>query len=235
MARRIPETRFEDLAAAAARVFTRSGYKQSQMSEIAKEMGVSAGTLYLYVEGKEALLEMVLRHSVGRFQLPPAKVPIPKPEPGATLVMLQEGLEETAIWPNLVTALAQTKFRGSIESEIASIVRELYDLMWQYRTALLLLSRCSVDWPEFANVVTGGVRSSLQLALQRYLDMRVASKHVRALPSPQLTAVFLVETLTWWTLERPAAPNYKHLGDDECRDMVVDQLLHSLLPAPRKS
>lgn len=50
-----PETWLSDLLTAATKVFIAGGYHRAQMADIAHEMGVSQGTLYTYVESKEAL------------------------------------------------------------------------------------------------------------------------------------------------------------------------------------
>jgi AcrR family transcriptional regulator len=42
-------------------VFSRRGYRRTQMAEVAREMGVSPGNLYNYAEGKDALFHLVLR------------------------------------------------------------------------------------------------------------------------------------------------------------------------------
>ena len=55
MVRRVPESRLEDLLACATRVFIAQGYRRTQMSDVAEALGVAKGTLYLYVESKQAL------------------------------------------------------------------------------------------------------------------------------------------------------------------------------------
>ena len=52
MARKRPEGRLDQLLNCATRVFIEKGYRRTQMADVAREMGVSAGTLYGYVEGK---------------------------------------------------------------------------------------------------------------------------------------------------------------------------------------
>ena len=63
MARSIPKDRFQDLLEAATAVFLEQGYRRTQMADVAARMGVAKGTLYLYVESKDALFDAVLRHA----------------------------------------------------------------------------------------------------------------------------------------------------------------------------
>ena len=50
---------------AALELFVEQGFAATRIQEIAKQAGVSKGTVYLYFESKEALLEAVVRESVG--------------------------------------------------------------------------------------------------------------------------------------------------------------------------
>jgi AcrR family transcriptional regulator len=53
---RRPAKRSEEISAAALRVFARRGLHQTTLDEVAKEAGVSKGTIYLYFKNKEDLL-----------------------------------------------------------------------------------------------------------------------------------------------------------------------------------
>src|SRR5438093_4646249 len=63
MARRFPDDRFERLIDCAADVFIDRGYRRTQMADVAAALGVARGTLYLYVESKEALFDLVARYA----------------------------------------------------------------------------------------------------------------------------------------------------------------------------
>ena len=60
MARKRPEGRLDQLLDCATRVFIDKGYRRTQMADVAREMGVSAGALYGYVESKEALFHLLI-------------------------------------------------------------------------------------------------------------------------------------------------------------------------------
>ena len=90
-------TTLSEIAEAALNHISRHGFKQTQMSDIAKATGTSAGTLYLYVENKEALLALT-----SSFLLNPAELeasPLPFKAPG-NLVSGQAGLRASGICPS---------------------------------------------------------------------------------------------------------------------------------------
>jgi len=63
MPRAIPESRLQDLLACATRVFIDQGYRRTQVADIASALGVAKGSVYLYVESKEALFYAALRYA----------------------------------------------------------------------------------------------------------------------------------------------------------------------------
>ena len=63
LARIIPTQRYHELLEAATAVFIAQGYRGTQMRDVAREMGLSSGTLYGYVVSKEALFSEVLLYA----------------------------------------------------------------------------------------------------------------------------------------------------------------------------
>ena len=57
MARQTDPSRREAILDAARAVFREDGYTNARMSDIAKQAGVASGTLYLYFESKEGLVQ----------------------------------------------------------------------------------------------------------------------------------------------------------------------------------
>jgi TetR/AcrR family fatty acid metabolism transcriptional regulator len=52
---------------AAIRVFARKGYFNSRVSDIAREAGIAAGTIYLYFDTKEQILVTLFREKMAEF------------------------------------------------------------------------------------------------------------------------------------------------------------------------
>jgi len=62
MPRVVPEYKEEAknrIVSAANQVFAEKGYRQATMDDVAKKIGVSKGTLYLYFASKEELFEEI--------------------------------------------------------------------------------------------------------------------------------------------------------------------------------
>ena len=69
-AKRSAHERFPEVIAAAVRVFARDGYRSAHMSDVAREAGLSEAALYRYVDGKEDLFVLAIRHALLLEPLP---------------------------------------------------------------------------------------------------------------------------------------------------------------------
>ena len=59
------QARPSEILDAALKVFAAKGYAAARMEDIAREAGVTKGTIYLYFENKEAVFKSLVRESIG--------------------------------------------------------------------------------------------------------------------------------------------------------------------------
>jgi TetR/AcrR family fatty acid metabolism transcriptional regulator len=57
----------QQIIAAAVRIFARKGYWNARVSDIAREAGIAAGTIYLYFDTKEDILVTLFRQKMDGF------------------------------------------------------------------------------------------------------------------------------------------------------------------------
>ncbi len=62
------EEKLASIYEAALRVFARYGYRRTRVEDIADELGMTKGNLYLYVENKRDLYEKAVAHGLLRWQ-----------------------------------------------------------------------------------------------------------------------------------------------------------------------
>src|SRR5258707_804572 len=119
MARKTPPDRLSQLVECATRVFIEQGYRRTQMADIAEALGVAKGTLYLYVESKDALFDLVARCADGAHPLPQlSALPLAAPAPGATVAYVRDRLAADQEIPALSAALRRTRVRD-VRAELA--------------------------------------------------------------------------------------------------------------------
>lgn len=225
--------RLRELVEAALGVFCRQGYERAQVADVAKVMGVAAGTIYLYVEGKEALFDLVIRHTAAEDPewLDDIEVPVPTPEPGSTLEFLRGVFGRKGQWPLLAAAL---KLPAAVEprAELDGVVREQYRLMARHRRGLMLLMRSALEFPGLSEVFVLGLRKRLLEGLGQYLTLRIAAGQVRSLVDVAATAAVITQTIAWANLQRPFDPGLNALAEEAVENATVDLIVAGLFQPP---
>ncbi len=194
MPRRRPPDRLDQILEAATRVFGRTGLENSKMSDVATEAGVSQGTLYNYVESKEALFRLLLDRGVGSPKPAASALPLKSPSVGALALRMDEAIAATFALPHLDAALARRRVTDAA-AELSEVIDELYDRTLATRQAADVLERSARDVPELAAVFYGKVRRNLFDRLERLFSRRIASGHYHD-RDPRVLARFVVETVT---------------------------------------
>jgi AcrR family transcriptional regulator len=237
MARPRREGRFRQLRDAALTVFAAKGLRRARMADVAEAMGVATGSLYNWVESKEALFHWLVELGAAGAVDEPAQLPVPTPPPGATEARLRAQLAEGMRLPALEAALARRRV-GDARTELHGIVRELYERVWRTRGILSAIERSAIDEPELFDVYFRGARRALFAALERYVARRAKSGHFAKVGDAAVAARFVVETVTWFGRHRFGDPDPDLLPDsDAVREEVVRRVVASFVPdrAPRRA
>jgi len=230
MARAIPADRFQQLVDCATQVFIEQGYARTQMADVAEAMGVAKGTLYLYVESKEALFDLVVRSLHPEHPVTtPSKLPHPTPRPGATQQYLRKRVAKQAPSPALLTALARKRVADP-RAELAEVIREIYRSLSRNRRGIKLMDRSAQFHPELAAVWFDGGRGALIRGLSSYLKSRIERQLFRPVPDTDVAARVILETLVTWAVHRHWDPSPQKIDDQIAEDTVVQFIVGGLTP-----
>ena len=165
MARRRPPDRFQQLWDAALRVFGRKGLRRARMADIARDMGVSPGSLYNYVESKEALFAwLVERGGEPGPVVAPARLPLPTPAAGRARARLRERLDAGFRLARLDAALARRRVVDA-RGELDGILREFWELVVRTRGPIAVVERSALDLPDLFAIWFVGARRAFFCAL----------------------------------------------------------------------
>ena len=117
----------QQIIAAAVRVFARRGYFNARVSDIAREAGIAAGTIYLYFDTKEDILVTLFRQKMEGFVQAARKAVGSEPDAESKLRRLVamhfsilEEDPELAEVVQLELRQGQKLFRGPATHEIAA-------------------------------------------------------------------------------------------------------------------
>lgn len=146
MPRKRAPFRFDDLIEAATDVFIQEGFARARMERIAREARSAAGTIYLYVEGKEALFDLALRRSLEDPTARDLPLPVTNPSRDELLERFGRCLHAVCHLPGLWMA-SERQGGEPEEGELEGLLRETWGWLARYRRAVLLVRASAADWP----------------------------------------------------------------------------------------
>jgi AcrR family transcriptional regulator len=233
--KRSAQERFGEVIAAAVRVFTRDGYRAARMSDVAREAGLSEAALYRYVESKEGLFVLAIRHALLLEELPPEGVPagphfpLKPPSLAQMILKAREFVAAEVPFGSLAMALHGPQ-AADPAAELEAVMRELFTLEAQTWEAADMIERSARELPELADLLNNGLRRPVLAALTEYLGSRAGSGKLRATPDTAATACLVLETLTWFARHRHSDPYGVTIPDALAEDTAVNALIHALVP-----
>ena len=222
--------RLRELMEAGLKVFCRQGFERTQVADVARAMGVAVGTIYLYVESKEALFDLVVRHTGAENGewLDELELPVPTPKAGATVEFLQGLFGRKGQWPALEAALKRERAEDP-GAELEGVLREQYQLMLRHRMGLVLLMRSTLEFPGMTDVFIFGLRKKLLAYLERYIDMRIKAGQFREPKNRFATAAVLTQTIAWANLQRPFDPGFSEMDERTVEDATIETLVNGIV------
>ena len=229
-----PDRWFPDLLSAATKVFIAKGYRQTQMSDIAREMAVSQGTLYNYVESKEALFLLACEQGFHDSPLQaPAQPPVPSQSFTTMVQKIRERMLSTTRLETLRSAL-RTQKPVDAGMELADVLREFYSVIARYRHGFDLIERSALEVPEMAQVLFVEGRRGAVDGFARYIASRIHSGHFRPVRDPATAARFIIEAVTWFARHRHNSAESQTIGDDDALETTIHFLVAGLVPECRE-
>jgi AcrR family transcriptional regulator len=229
--KRSAHERFSEVIAAAVRVFTADGYRATRMSDVARAAGLSEAAIYRYVESKEGLFVLAIRHALLLEDMPGgAEFPLKPPSLAQMIAQARDFVAAEVPFGSLAAAL-RGPHSDDPAAELEAIMRELFTLETQTREATDMIERSARELPELADLLNSGLRRPVLAALTDYLDSRIKTGSLRATPDTPATARLVLETLTWFARHRHSDPYGAAIPDRLAEDTAIDALVHALVPA----
>jgi AcrR family transcriptional regulator len=232
--KRSAHERFPEVLAAAVRVFARDGYRSAHMSDVARAAGLSEAALYRYVDSKEGLFVLAIRHALLLEPLPGADgqagdFPLAAPSLAEMISQAREFVAAEVPFGALAQAL-HTADPEDPAGELEQVMREMFALEEQTARAADMIERSARELPELADLLNSGLRRPVLDALTQYLDARAKTGKLRGTPDTPATARLVLETLTWFARHRHSDPHGAAIPAGLAQETAIDALLHALVP-----
>ena len=231
--KRSAHQRFPEVINAAVRVFARNGYRSARMSGVAREAGLSEAALYRYVDSKEGLFVLAIRHALLLEPLPgegdpDGEFPLKTPSLDKMIQTAREFVAAEVPFGALAVAL-DTADPADPRAELEQVMRELFTLEEQTARAADMIERSARELPELADLLHTGLRRPVHDALTQYLGRRAEAGQLRATPDTAATARLVLETLTWFARHRHSDPYGAVISSELAQETAIDALVHALV------
>ena len=228
MPRRDPRRRLSELAAAATAVFGRQGYHRTRTAEIAAAAGMASGSVFNYVESKEALFFLVFAHGFRALDEANPVLPIATPAQGETVALISQHLRK--VETPCLTAARDNRNPDDPRAELQGIIEERYDMLEALWPLLAVVERSADDFPELEEYYFRRLRVRYHDRLARYLGQRASDGHLRPTSDPTLSARIVDEAVTWFAWKRHEGRDAHQFDDELARESVVNFVCSALAP-----
>ena len=219
----------ERIIEGAIRIFSSHGYRQAQMSDIAKEIGISPGTLYLYFESKEALFEYILKYIfLSEQNFKEIAFPIKSSSRDFGFNTLKELYASSEPFAYIKQMMRNKKVKN-VQEEFEKIIRLEFHFLSTYRNGITMLLNSTFHWPQLADIYTDSVKNYLD-TLSSYLVLRIDQGFIRKLPDVPAAARMILETVAWFAVHRYKAMLQPNIDEKTAEETVVDLLVNSFIP-----
>lgn len=221
---RIAKERTEEIKEAAARLFLQKGYSKTQMSHIAKELGISAGTIYYSFNSKQEILYLILKEIL---------------EPDCIYRKPEEPLTDKEfhkLEDQIIEIFEQNgkKFSSHLENDSAGysfeeLISDAFDLLDKYAVGCLFIEKNQWDFPRMAESYKKYRKQFLDY-MTKYLKLFVEKGQIRPIPHPEITTVLIMEILTWWAMDRKYTSfETNTISTDLAKEVCMDNIISAYM------
>lgn len=212
--------RIKAIAGAATRLFLRQGYAKTQISHIAKAVGVSVGTIYLDFAGKREILHFLLKYTMDpQF----AEREFTRPITDDLFAGLED--EIASRLQSTEDAFAAHLQNGAADYSFEAMVSDAFDLLSRYAAGCLFLEKNPAECPRLTQRYLACRRQFLD-SMTGYLRAFLQRGTVRPLEHLELSAVLMIETLSWWAMDiRYTAFETMELPTELAKQVCMDNLI----------
>jgi len=235
MVRTRTHERLKRVLAAALWTFLESGYRGTKLQEVAERAGVSVGSLYSYVENKEALFELVLLTALHEPPPPVAALPYKSAHGPDHITWVWERLQAFAQFPKLEEAAAREAAPADALGEFEEILREIWAWQSHYWQAIELIERCAKEWPDLHILYYRQFRRGAFAQASALIARRMSQGVIRHYPDAPTALRVIVENIAFFAMHRHVRPDSAELDEDIARETVIRLLVAGFTPDPRQN
>ncbi|WP_027628771.1 helix-turn-helix domain-containing protein [Ruminiclostridium cellobioparum] len=216
------ENRMRSIFDAASHLFINKGYARTQIKDIAKEIGLSTGMLYVYFTGKRDILNFILKGTIDQaFITQEFELPIRSELFDSLDNEIINAFEEN-------TKAFSSHLDNITDYPLEQMLSDAFEVISKYGIGCLLIEKNPDDlrkltayYKEYRKKFYGQVLS--------YITQYMQTGTFRQVEHPQYITRLIIETLSWWGMHitNDAYEIQKDIPIETAKAVCMDNLLHA--------
>lgn len=216
------ENRMNLIFDAASHLFINKGYARTQMKDIAKEIGLSTGMLYVYFTGKRDILSFLLKGTIKpAFVTQEIELPIRSELFDYLDSEIMETFEQN-------TKTFSAHLDDITNYPLDQMLSDAFDLISKYGIGCLLIEKNPDDLGKLTAYYKE-YRQKFYTQVLSYITQYMQNGTFRQVELPQYVTRLIIETLSWWGMHitNDAYETQKDIPVETAKSICMDNLLNA--------
>lgn len=216
------ENRMRSIFDTASHLFINKGYARTQIKDIAKEIGLSTGMLYVYFTGKRDILNFILKGTIDQvFITQEFELPIRSELFDSLDNEIMNAFEEN-------TKAFSSHLDNITEYPLEQMLSDAFDVISKYGIGCLLIEKNPDDLRKLT-VFYKEYRKKFYSQVLSYITQYIQTGTFRRVEHPQYITRLIIETLSWWGMHitNDAYEIQKDISIETAKAVCMDNLLHA--------
>lgn len=213
-------TRIAAIYEAATRLFIQQGYSKTQISHIAKAIGVSVGTIYHDFTGKEELMHFILKCTIDPDFI---NRDFERPITDELFVNLDSEIIEA--FKRSADDFAENLSNAGITYRFENLISDAFDILSEYAAGCLFIEKNQFDCKRLTDYYKE-YRKCFFNTMKQYINIFIDKGIVRPLDNIELTVTLIIEILSWWAMDRKYASfETLDIPTEQAKDICLDNII----------
>lgn len=216
------ENRMKLIYDAASHLFINKGYSRTQMKDIAKEIGLSTGMLYVYFTGKRDILNFILKGTIDQtFITQEFELPVRSEIFDSLDNEIMDAFDEN-------TKAFSSHLDNISKYPLEQMLSDAFDVISKYGIGCLLIEKNSDDLGNLTAYYKE-YRQNFYSQVLSYITQYMQNETFRQVKHPQYITRLIIETLSWWGMHitNDAYEIQKDIPIETAKEVCMDNLLHA--------
>lgn len=212
--------RIQDIAHAATRLFLQQGYAKTQISHIAKAVGVSVGTIYLDFAGKKEIMHFILKCTTDPSFI---EREFERPITDDLFVGLED--EIMTLFETSEKDFAAHLQDCNADYDFETLIQDAFDIFARYAVGCLFIEKNQFDFQNLAQHYMI-YRKNFLNTMMRYISTFIEQGTVRPLEHLELSTTLIIEILSWWAMDvHYTSFETKEISLDLAKQICMDNII----------